>query len=96
MLKTSKEMKIKTDIYRDLNFRADYQKFASTIQQSIDKASLNGNYQTTIVLINIPKEIFWYIDTELKLKKYNVASVWGLYKSYFILNWYNDYMEEDK
>ena len=96
MLKTSKEMKIKTDIHRDLSFRAEYHKFISIIQHSMDQSSLEGQYQATVVLKNMSREMFWYIDNELKSKKYNVVSTWGFYKSYFIINWFNvEYELED-
>ena len=42
------------------------------------------------------REMFWYIDTELKMKKYNVVSTWGFYRSDFVINWYRYEMEENK
>ena len=48
LFKQATEMKTKSDIYNDLNFRADYQRFASRIQEEMDKASIEGKYQISI------------------------------------------------
>jgi hypothetical protein len=96
LFKQATEMKNKSDTYNDLNFRAEYQKFASRIQHEMNKASIEGKYQISISLKNMSREMFWYIDTELKMKKYNVVSTWGFYRSDFIINWYRYEMEENK